>query len=74
MSKLEPGGNRWKGKTQMISGTSSAGWFDINEPGTVLWIGYMEEIVCSIDDVLIFKFQLIVMLTTCNNNYHYYQL
>ena len=32
----EYGGNRWKGKTQMIIGTGSAGRFDIYEPVKVI--------------------------------------
>ena len=49
----ERGGNRWKGKTQMIRGTSSAGTFDIYEPVKVLWFGYMEEVVCNGDDLIL---------------------
>ena len=37
----------------MISGTSSAGRFDIYEPVKVLWFGYMEEVVCNRDDLIL---------------------
>ena len=54
MGKLESGGNRWKGKTQMISGTSSssAGRFDTYKPVKVLWFAYM-EVVCNRDDLIL---------------------
>ena len=44
----------------MILGTGSAGRFDIYEPVEVLWFGYMEEIVCNGDDLilnLLFNFE-----------------
>ena len=34
-------------------GTNSAGRFDIYEPGKVLWLGYMEEVVCHGDDLIL---------------------
>ena len=37
----------------MIRRTSSAGRFDINEPVKVLWFGYMEEVVCNEDDLIL---------------------
>ena len=37
----------------MISRTSSAGRFDIYEPGKVLWFGYMKEVVCDGDDLIL---------------------
>ena len=37
----------------MIRGTSSAGMFDIYEPVEVLWFGYMEEVVCNGDDLVL---------------------
>ena len=37
----------------MICGTSSAGRFDIYEPVKVLWFGYMEEVVCNGDDLIL---------------------
>ena len=37
----------------MIRGTSSAGSFNIYEPAKVLWLGYMEEIVCNRDDLIL---------------------
>ena len=37
----------------MIQGTSSAGRFDIYEPVEVLWFGYMEEVVCNGDDLIL---------------------
>ena len=37
----------------MICGTSSAGRFDIYEPVKVLWFGYMEEVVCDGDDLIL---------------------
>ena len=37
----------------MICGTSSAGRFDIYEPVKVLWFGYIEEVVCNGDDLIL---------------------
>ena len=37
----------------MIEGTGSAGRFDICEPVKVLWFGYMEEVVCNGDDLIL---------------------
>ena len=37
----------------MIRRTSSAGRFDIYEPVEVLWFGYMEEVVCNGDDLIL---------------------
>ena len=37
----------------MISGTSSAGRFDIYEPVKVLGFGYMEEVVYNGDDLIL---------------------
>ena len=37
----------------MIGETSSAGRFDIYEPVKVLWFGYMEEVVCDRDDLIL---------------------
>ena len=37
----------------MIRGTSSVGRFDIYEHAKVLWFGYMEEIVCNRDDLIL---------------------
>ena len=37
----------------MILGTSSAGRCDIYEPVKVLWYGYMEEVVCNGDDLVL---------------------
>ena len=42
-----------EGKTQMIWGTGSAGRFDIYEHVKVLWLGYMEEVVCNGDDLIL---------------------
>ena len=53
LSLVETGGNRWKGKTQMIRGTSSAGSFEIYERVKVLWFSYMEEVVCNGDDLIL---------------------
>ena len=49
-----------KEKTQMIWETSSAGRFDIYEPVKILWFGYMEEVVCNGNDLilnLLFNFE-----------------
>ena len=32
---------------------NSAGRFDIYEPVKVLWFGYMEEVVCNRDDLIL---------------------
>ena len=40
----------------MIRGTSSAGRFDIYEPVKVLWFGYMEDVVCNGDDIVLNPF------------------
>ena len=37
----------------MIRGTSSAERFDIYEPVKVLWFGYMDEVVCNGDDLIL---------------------
>ena len=37
----------------MIRGTSSAGTFDIYEPVKVLSFGYMEEVVCNGDGLIL---------------------
>ena len=37
----------------MIRGTSSAERFDIYEPAKALWFGYMEEVVCNEDDLIL---------------------
>ena len=37
----------------MIRGTGSAGRFDIYEAVKVLWFGYMEEVVCNGDDLIL---------------------
>ena len=37
----------------MIRGTNSAGRFDIDKPVKVLWFGYMEEVVCNIDKLIL---------------------
>ena len=37
----------------MIRGTSSAKWLDIYEPAKVHWFGYMEEIACNRDDLIL---------------------
>ena len=72
ISKLEPGGNRWKGKAQVVRGTSSVGGFDIYEPAKVLWFSYMEEIVCNRDDLIFnalfnFKPMKSLVLGLCEN-------
>ena len=44
----------------MIRGTCSACGFDIYQPAKVLCFGYMEEIVCNKDDLILndlFKFE-----------------
>ena len=55
ISKLEPGGNEWKGKAQMIRRTSFAGVWGggayIYERAKVPWFGNMEEIM-GIDMIL----------------------
>ena len=35
---------------------SSAGKFDIYEPVKVLWFGYMKEVVCNRDDLILNPF------------------
>ena len=35
----------------------SAGRFDIYEPVEVLWFGYMEEVVCNEDDLILNPFE-----------------
>ena len=37
----------------MICGTGYAGRFDIYEPVKVLWFGYMKEVVCNGDDIIL---------------------
>ena len=37
----------------MISGTSSAGRFDIYETVNVLWFEYVEEVVCDRDNLIL---------------------
>ena len=37
----------------MVRGTSSAARFDIYEPAKVLWLGYMEVVVCNGDDLIL---------------------
>ena len=57
LSLVETGGR----EKQMICGTSSAGRFDIYEPVKVFWFGYMEEVVCNRDDLILnqlFNFEL----------------
>ena len=49
MCLVETGGR----ERQMIRGTSSAGRFDIYEPVKVLFFGYMEEVVCYGDDLIL---------------------
>ena len=47
-------------------GISSAGWFDIYEPVKVLWFGYMEEVMCNGDD-LILSIRLSVRPSLCSS-------
>ena len=50
----------------MISGTSSAERFDIYEHVEVLWFGYMKQVVCNGDDLILnslFNFELMKNLS-----------
>ena len=50
LSLVETGGRE---RHRYISGTSSAGRFDIYEPVKVLWFGYMKKVVCNGDAIIL---------------------
>ena len=51
----------------MIRGTGAAARFDIYEPVVVLWFGYMKEVMCNGDDLILnplFHFEQMAGLST----------